>query len=188
TDESTERLEKYCAAACAKRIADEPDMIDAIWADRPAPPLGAIRLHDLRFAGEAADEKLARVRAELTKLRADALVVSDPHAIAWAFNIRGADVAHTPLPLAFAIIPQAGRPSLYIDGRKLSNEVRSSVETLADLREPPAFPRALEDLGQAKSRVRIDQATAADALARLITAHGGKAIKAPCPIGLMKAV
>jgi Xaa-Pro aminopeptidase len=188
TVEATERLEKSCAAAGAKLIAVEPDLIDAIWADRPAPPLGAVWLHDLRFAGEAADEKLARVRAELTKLRADALVVSDPHAIAWAFNIRGADVAHTPLPLAFAIIPQAGRPSLYIDGRKLSNEVRSSVETLADLREPSAFPGALEDLGQRKNRVRIDQGTAADALARLITGHGGKVIKAACPIGLMKAV
>ena len=188
TVEATERLEKSCAAAGAKLIAVEPDLIDAIWADRPAPPLGAVRLHDLRFAGEAADEKLARVRAELTKLRADALVVSDPHAIAWAFNIRGADVAHTPLPLAFAIIPQAGRPSLYIDGRKLSNEVRSSVETLADLREPSAFPGALEDLGQRKNRVRIDQGTAADALARLVTGHGGKVIKAACPIGLMKAV
>jgi Xaa-Pro aminopeptidase len=188
TVEATERLEKSCVAAGAKLIAVEPDLIDAIWADRPAPPLGAVRLHDLRFAGEAADEKLARVRAELTKLRADALVVSDPHAIAWAFNIRGADVAHTPLPLAFAIIPQAGRPSLYIDGRKLSNEVRSSVETLADLREPSAFPGALEDLGQRKNRVRIDQGTAADALARLITGHGGKVIKAACPIGLMKAV
>ena len=188
TVEATERLEKSCAAAGAKLIAVEPDLIDAIWADRPAPPLGAVRLHDLRFAGEAADEKLARVRAELTKLRADALVVSDPHAIAWAFNIRGADVAHTPLPLAFAIIPQAGRPSLYIDGRKLSNEVRSSVETLADLREPSAFPGALEDLGQRKNRVRIDQGTAADALARLITGHGGRVIKAACPIGLMKAV
>jgi len=188
TVEAVERLEKACADAGAKLIAVEPDLIDAIWADRPAPPLGAVTLHDLRFAGEAAGEKLARIRAELTKLRADALVVSDPHAIAWAFNIRGADVAHTPLPLTFAIIPQAGRPSLYIDGRKLSNEVRSCLETLADLREPSAFPGALEDLGQRKSRVRIDQGTAADALARLITSHGGKVIKAACPIGLMKAV
>ena len=56
--------------------------------------------------------------------KADALVVSDPHDVAWTFNIRGADVAHTPLPLAFAIVPREGRPALYIDGRKLTNEVR----------------------------------------------------------------
>src|SRR3954452_21247506 len=132
TVESAERLAKACAAAGAALVAVEPDLIDAIWSDRPAPPLGAVMLHDPRFAGEAAEDKLARIRAELVKLRADALLVSDPHAVAWAFNIRGADVAHTPLPLAFAVIPQAGRPALFVDGRKLSNDVRDRLEGLVD--------------------------------------------------------
>ena len=34
-------------------------------------------------------DKLARVRAEIDKAKADALIVSDPHAVAWLFNIRG---------------------------------------------------------------------------------------------------
>ena len=188
TVEGAERLGKACAAAGVTLVAVEPDLIDAIWADRPAPPLGAVTLHDVRFAGEAAEDKLARIRAEVAKLRADALVVSDPHAVAWTFNIRGADVAHTPLPLAFAIVPQAGRPSLFIDGRKLSNKVRNRLEALADLREPSDFVAALGALGRQKQTVRLDQVTAADALARLITSHGGKVTRAPCPIALMKAV
>jgi Xaa-Pro aminopeptidase len=188
TVESAERLAKACAAAGAALVAVEPDLIDAIWSDRPAPPLGPITLHDLRFAGEAAEEKFARIRAELSKLRADALVVSDPHAVAWAFNIRGSDVAHTPLPLAFAVVPQAGRPALFVDGRKLSNDVRDRLETLADVREPADFVQALATLGQARKTVRLDQATAADALARLVTSHGGKVARGPCPIALMKAV
>ena len=174
TVESAERLAKACAAVGATLVAVEPDLIDAIWSDRPSPPLGAVTLHDLRFAGEAAEDKLARIRAELVKLRADALIVSDPHAVAWAFNIRGADVAHTPLPLAFAVIPQAGRPTLFVDGRKLSNDVRDRLEGLADIREPADFVQALAALGQAHKTVRLDQATAADALARLVTTHGGK--------------
>ena len=188
TVEGAERLSKACAAAGAALVAVEPDLIAAIWADRPAAPLGAVTLHDVRFAGEAAEDKLARIRAEVAKLRADALVVSDPHAVAWAFNIRGADVAHTPLPLAFAIVPQAGRPSLYVDGRKLSNDVRNRLEVLADVREPSDFVGALGALGRQKQTVRLDQATAADALARLVTSHGGKVTRAPCPIALMKAV
>jgi Xaa-Pro aminopeptidase len=188
TVESAERLAKACAAAGATLVAVEPDLIDAIWSDRPAPPLGAVMLHDLRFAGEAAEDKLARIRAELVKLRADALVVSDPHAVAWAFNIRGADVAHTPLPLAFAVIPQAGRPALFVDGRKLSNDVRDRLESLADIREPADFVQALAALGQARKTVRLDQATAADALARLVTSHGGKIARGMCPIALMKAI
>jgi Xaa-Pro aminopeptidase len=188
TVEAVERLEKACAAVGAKLIAVEPDLIDAIWTDRPAPPLGAVKLHDLRFAGEAANEKLARIRAELAKQRAGALVVSDPHAVAWTFNIRGADIAHTPLPLAFAIVPQADRPSLYIDGRKLSNEVRNRLEALVDVCEPSDFARALEELGRQQKSVRLDQSTAAEALARLITSHGGKVSRGACPIALMKAV
>jgi Xaa-Pro aminopeptidase len=188
TVESAERLAKACAAAGAALVAVEPDLIDAIWSDRPVPPLGAVMLHDLRFAGEAAEDKLTRIRAEVVKLRADALVVSDPHAVAWAFNIRGADVAHTPLPLAFAVIPQAGRATLFVDGRKLSNDVRDRLEGLADIREPADFVQALAALGQAHKTVRLDQATAADALARLVTTHGGKVARGACPIALMKAV
>ena len=188
TIEGAERLGKACAAAGATLVAVEPDLVDAIWVDRPAPPLGAVTLHDLRFAGEAAEHKLARVRDELAKLRADALVVSDAHAVAWAFNIRGADVAHTPLPLAFAIVPREDRPALFVDGRKLSNDVRDRLEALADVREPSDFVPALAALGRDKKTVRLDQATAADALARLVVTHGGKVARGIDPIALMKAV
>src|SRR5262249_46165720 len=155
TVEGAERLGKACAAAGATLVAVEPDLIDQIWTGRPAPPLGAVTLHDERFAGEGAEAKLARIRAELAKLRADALIVSDPHAPAWAFNIRGADVGHTPLPLAFAVVPRQGRPALYVDGRKLANAVRHGLEALADVREPAEFVRALGALGQGKRTVRL---------------------------------
>ena len=188
TVESVERLAKACTASGAALVAVDPDLFDAIWPDRPSPPLGPITLHDIAFAGEAAATKLARIRPEIGKLKADALVVSDPHCVAWAFNIRGADVPHTPLPLAFAIIPREGRPALYVDGRKLANDVRPQLETLADVREPASLPGDLAALGEAKKTVRIDQATASDALARLVTSHGGKLSRGGDPIVLMKAV
>src|SRR5499426_4631093 len=188
TGEGAEKLGKACAAAGATLVALEPDPIDALWNDRPQPPLGPVTLHDLRFAGEEAVTKLARIRPEIARLRADALVISDPHNVAWTFNIRGHDVAHTPLPLAFAIVPREGRPTLYVDGRKLSNDVRSQLETLTNVREPAEFVPDLAALGKAKKTVRLDQATAADALARMIVSHGGKAPRGPDPITLMKAV
>ncbi len=52
TIEGAERFGKACAAAGAALVAVEPNLIDAIWRDRPPPPLGAVTLHDLRFAGE----------------------------------------------------------------------------------------------------------------------------------------
>jgi Xaa-Pro aminopeptidase len=188
TVESAERLGKACAAAGATLVAVEPDLFDAIWPDRPGPPLGPVKLHDARFAGEEATAKLARIRAEIGKLKADALVISDPHSVAWTFNIRGSDVTHTPLPLAFALVPRDGAPSLYVDGRKLGNEVRHALAALADVREPSALPHDLAALGAAKKTVRLDQATAADALARMISAPGGKVARGADPIALMKAV
>ena len=112
------------------------------------PPLGAVVLHDLRFAGEAAEAKLARIRAEVAKLRADALVVSDPQAVAWAFNIRGADVAHTPLPLAFAIVPKRG-PAFALCRRPQARQRRAPPPRG---RSPTCASRAdfVRDLGDAR--------------------------------------
>ncbi|HEV2955592.1 MAG TPA: aminopeptidase P family protein [Xanthobacteraceae bacterium] len=183
-----EKLAKACTAAGATLVPVETNPVDAIWSDRPAPPLGAVVLHDLRFAGEEASAKLARVAAEVDKARADALVVSDPHAVAWAFNIRGSDVAHTPVALAFARVPKEGRPALYVDGRKLTNTVRHRLEELADVRETAALAPDLAALGAAGRTVRLDQATAADVLARMVSGAGGKISPGADPIALMKAV
>jgi Xaa-Pro aminopeptidase len=188
TVEGAERLAKACAAAGASLVAVNDNPIDAVWNGRPPPPLGAVVLHDLRFAGEEAEAKLSRVRAELQKLNADALVVPDPHAVAWLFNIRGSDVPHTPVVLAFALVPKAGRPSLYIDSRKLGNEVRHRLETLADLRADEDFERDLAALGQAKQVVRLDPAACPEAIARLVADNGGTVSRGSDPIAAMKAV
>ena len=188
TVEGAEKLEKAATAAGGALEAVEPNLIDLIWADRPAPPLGPVVLHEVRYAGEAATEKLARLRPEIAKAKADVLVLSDPHAVAWTFNIRGADVAHTPLPLSFATVPREGRPSLYVDARKLTNEVRDALERLAQVRDPEALVDDLAALGRAHVTVRLDQATAADALARIVSHNGGKITRGADPVALMKAV
>lgn len=188
TADGAEKLAKACNTANATLVAVDSNPVDAIWTDRPAPPLGAIVLHDLRFAGEEPGTKLERIRSELKKLRADAFVVSDPQDVAWTFNIRGADVAHTPLPLAFAIIRGEGRPSLYVDARKLGNDVRDSLERIADLRAPDDLTRDLTELGKQHKIIRFDQASAADALVRIVTEAGGKPARGPDPVAPMKAV
>jgi Xaa-Pro aminopeptidase len=183
-----EKLAKAAEVAGAKLVPVETNPVDAVWSDRLSPPLGPVVLHDLRFAGEDASAKLKRVAAEVAKARADALVVSDAHAVAWAFNIRGSDVTHTPLPLAFATVPKEGRPALYVDSRKLTNAVRHRLEELADVREPSALEPDLAAIGAGGRTVRLDQATAADALARIVTGAGGKVSRGPDPIALMKAI
>ena len=188
TIDGAERLTRACVNAGGTAVATEPNPIDALWTDRPAPPAGAVTLHDFRYAGEYPASKLTRIRGEIATLRADALVMSDPHSIAWTFNIRGADVAHSPIPLCFAIVPQDGRPTLYIEGAKLSNAVRHKIEELAAVREPDDFIRDLKALGTVKRTVRLDQATGADAVSRIISGAGGKVTRGSDPVALMKSV
>jgi Xaa-Pro aminopeptidase len=186
TADQVERFRQACAAAGAELVAVDRNPIDALWRDRPAPPAGKIVLRDITLAGESAADKIGRVRTELGKLRADALVVSDPQNVAWTFNIRGSDIAHTPLALAFAVVPREGRPALYVDGAKLDNEVRAALEDVADVRTPEELAR---DFAAFKDKsVRLDSASAADALAQEIAAQGGKPARGVDPITLMKAV
>jgi Xaa-Pro aminopeptidase len=187
TADAVRSLEKACTAAGAELVPTDDNPVDAIWADRPAPPLGPVTLHDVRYAGEPAAKKLERVNEELRKLKSDALIVSDPHAVAWLFNIRGSDVSHTPLPLSFALLRRDGRPKLYIDGRKLSNEVRATLEAVAEVCAPADLDSDIAALGAAKATVRLDQATAADALARRVSTAGGRAASGPDPIAMLKA-
>ena len=132
TPESVERLAKACRAAGGELVAVETNPIDAIWTDRPGPPLAPIRAHPERLAGERAAAKLKRVGEALKG--ADGLLVSDAHSVAWLFNIRGGDVAHTPLPLAFAYAPRDGRPTLFVDARKLTEAIGARLGRFAESR------------------------------------------------------
>src|SRR5581483_1005653 len=99
TEENAEKLRAACNSVGATLVPLADNPIDALWRDRPAPPQGRVALHDLNFAGESAASKLKRICTDLEKSRTDLLLVTDPQNVAWTFNIRGADVAHTPLVL-----------------------------------------------------------------------------------------
>jgi Xaa-Pro aminopeptidase len=188
TVDGAERLAKACAAAGASLVAVADNPIDAIWTDRPPSPAGAVVLHDLRYAGESAEQKLASVRGAIEKASADTLVVGDPHAVSWLFNIRGSDIAHTPVVLAFALVPREGRPALYVDGRKLGNDVRHRLEEIADVRASAEFERDLAALGSARRKVRLDPSSAPEAVARLVADGGGTILRGSDPIAPLKAV
>jgi len=188
TTAAAERLAAACAKAGAELIAVESNPLDSVWTERPAPPLGPVAVQGPQFSGEAETDKLRRIRIEIIRLGVDALVLSDSHAVAWTFNIRGADVSHTPLPLSYALVPKDGRPVVFIDHRKLSNSVRDHLEKTADVAEPEALTPELTRLAQRGASIALDSATAADALSRLIDAAGGKAVRGTDPVSLLKAV
>ncbi|MFL5006600.1 MAG: aminopeptidase P family protein [Microvirga sp.] len=182
------KLKRAVAQAGAALAAVEINVVDVIWLERPPPPKASVRPHPEELAGETSAAKLARIREQLAKAKLDALVVSDPHNLAWTFNIRGGDVAHTPLPLGYAVIPAEGRPTVFLDPAKVTNEAGAAIGAVADIARQETLPGALEALGSAKAKVRIDAESGAVALVRRIESAGGAADVGPDPISLMKAV
>jgi Xaa-Pro aminopeptidase len=187
TVDGVAKLEKAVSAAGGELVAVAKNPIDALWSDRPAPPAAPVKAHRADFAGEDTAHKLARIQEALTKAKVDALVVSDPHALAWTFNIRGGDVEHTPLPLGYAIVPREGRPTVFLAPEKVTNEAGDAIGAVGEIAPPAALEQQLQALGAAKAKVRLDSTTAAAALATLIRNAGGTPDAGTDPIALMKA-
>ena len=184
TPESVERFAKVCARAGASLAPIDENPIDAIWTDRPAEPLAQVHMHPARLAGQDVRHKLMSVQGALDR---DGLLVSDPHNVAWLFNIRGGDVGHTPLPLSFAFVPKEGRPTLFLDARKLSNAMRARLSGMTEIEEPARLVAFVQELGTAKRRIAFDAATSPALLPQTLRESGGDAAVASDPIALMKA-
>ncbi|RVA85748.1 aminopeptidase P family protein, partial [Mesorhizobium sp. M7A.F.Ca.US.006.04.2.1] len=138
--------------------------IDIIWKDQPDAPVAPVELHPIGFAGELAKDKLARLAAAIAKDGATHAVLTDPSSIAWAFNIRGGDVPHTPLALGFAILAADGSHQLFMDKRKFSRQVAAYLTQLAEPHEPGEFEAAITALAKSGAKIALDPVLAADRL------------------------
>ena len=185
TQSAIDQFTAACSQVEADLVPTQPNPIDAIWSDRPGEPIGAVTIHPLRFSGESARAKISRVQSTISKV--DGILISDPHNIAWLFNIRGSDVAHTPLPLGFAYVPGQGRPALFLDRRKLSEAVRGRLDTIADIHEPAELAGFISALGGRGSRVGFDSSTSPLALIQILESAGGKPKSGPDIVGVLKA-
>ena len=86
------------------KLADCAELIDQAWEGRPTISLAPAYTLSSELAGESAAERIARVRAELDKESCKAIVLSALEDVAWLFNIRGSDVLHLPVALAYAVV------------------------------------------------------------------------------------
>ena len=116
-----DRLARQCGAAGATLVAETDNPVDALWGgDRPAQPLSRpFRMPD-RVAGAGMADKIADLDARLDKAGCDALVISRADAVNWLVNIRGTDLANTPINLLFALYHRENGLILLGDMAKLA--------------------------------------------------------------------
>ncbi|GAB6168640.1 aminopeptidase P family protein [Clostridium carnis] len=103
------------------------DLLEECWSNRGNLPKEKIFLHDVKFAGKSAKEKIKEVREYMEGVNAKNYIISSLDDIAWLFNIRGNDVKFNPVALAYAIISD-NKANLYIDMDKIDENILLSLK------------------------------------------------------------
>jgi Xaa-Pro aminopeptidase len=184
-------IERLAAALKAKAITLKPvnhNLVDRLWGgDRPAPPANPVTVHPQKLAGRSAHDKIADIQQRLKADGHDAVVLTLSDSVAWAFNIRGSDIPHIPVALAFAIVPQNGKPELFLSPDRLDTSARAHIEAFAKLGAPEALADRLKAFRKTKKRMRLDPNTAAAWFARML-GGASRVARGPDPCLALKAV
>lgn len=186
TPDAIARIETTAASAGVTLKAVEVNLVDLAWTDRPPAPMATIRPHAAELTGKAHGEKIDALARALSADGVDAAVITDPASVAWAFNIRGGDVACTPLPLGRAIILADGTADLFIAPEKADPALHMHLGNIVRVHDEARFDAALAELGG--KRVRIDPATASAHVFNVCAAAGAVIKRGPDPAALPRAI
>ena len=168
-------------------LVPHPNLVDSIWNDRPGAPVSTIEFLGHNRAGQTSADKIREIQASLAGDHADAAVLTLPESICWLFNMRGRDVPNTPFVLGFALVPQAGEPTLYLDAAKITDELRQSLSGIAAVEASSNLADALKALGAEGKAVLIDPSSAPEAVAVSLKDAGAKLIEKRDPVLLPKS-
>lgn len=165
-------------------VRDNP--IDRVWADRPEASKAALAVHPERLAGRSSADKRQAIADWLTEQKADAAVLAALDSIAWTFNVRGTDVSHTPVALAYALVHADGTANLFVAGEKVTPELRQHLGNGVRLHERAAFEDALKSL--AGKTVAVDPERSVAAIFEALEGAGAKVVTVRDPTVLPRAI
>lgn len=160
------------------------DALAEIWTDRPQLPDDKVVMQPLKYAGEDAVSKLARVRRETLLRHADALLVSALDSIAWILNLRGSDVHCNPVFVSYLLIEQDSA-TLFVDKRKLTTDVKAYLSRLhVGTDDYDNIKKAVSHYSG--YNILLDPSETAFSLCMLVKA--GRMVSAASPVPAMKAI
>jgi len=168
--------------------AAEGNLIDAIWHNRPALPRGAVSLQPLSLTGRTAEDKLAEIRAKTAAANARACLLTDPASIAWAFNIRGCDIAHTPVALGFALLPVHDKAIIFMDAEKFSPEVKNALAPVAEIAAPQSIAGHIAAICRNGGGLMADNRSCPEIFRLMAKQAGGQIVNAENPVLLPRAI
>ena len=174
------------AAKGATLVPITRNPVDVVWADRPALSLAKVEIYDTELAGRSAADKRGEIADWLTKQGLDATVMTALDSIAWTFNLRGDDVTHTPVGLAFAILHADATADLFVAPEKIDDSVRAALGNGVRLHSRESFAPMLA--GLSGKRIASDPERAVVAVFDALTKGGAKIVEARDPAVFAKAI
>lgn len=158
--------------------------VDTIWTDRPGLPSDPVFLHDVKYAGRDAADKMKQVLAQTLEQGATSIIITDLTDVAWTLNIRSSDVSCTPVATSFLYLAETGAV-LFINPAKIDDEVRAYLAANnVEVAPYESVVGYLENL-PATATVLVEPSRVA---ARLRDALGARAVSGASPVALLKAV
>lgn len=109
------------------RYAETLDLVGELWTDRPPFPAHPIWELDERYAGRSRADKLRFLREKLAALGADWHLLSSLDDVAWLYNLRGGDVAYSPVFYSYTLL-SADHAILYAAPEAIPAELRARLE------------------------------------------------------------
>ncbi|SHE39702.1 aminopeptidase P family protein [Clostridium fallax] len=141
-----ELKEKFEAKGIKIKVQD--DLIDKIWKDRPSMPCSKLFIHDVKYSGKAAKEKIQEVRERLKEEGLTDYLLASLDDIAWLLNLRGDDVPHNPVFLSYLLMSM-DNCTLYIDKRKIDDTIINYLkENGVDVKDYDDIKNDLETLNK----------------------------------------
>jgi Xaa-Pro aminopeptidase len=160
--------------------------VDAVWADQPVMSRAKVKVYDTELAGRSAADKRTEIADWLTREGLDATVMTALDSIAWTFNLRGDDVTHTPVGLAFAILHADATADLFVASEKIDDTVRAALGNGVRLHDRQAFAPMLALMSG--KRIASDPERAVTAVFDALAKGGAHIVEARDPAVLAKAI
>jgi Xaa-Pro aminopeptidase len=174
------------AEKAAELVAVARNPIDAIWDDKPEPSKARLIVHPDRLAGKSSAAKRQDMADWLKDRKADSAVLSALDSIAWTFNVRGADVEHTPVALSFAVVHDDGTADLFVAPEKIGDEVRQHLGNGVRVHDRAGFEPFL---GTLRGRTVVaDPERAVAAIFEALEQAGARVLAKRDPAVLPKAI
>ena len=102
--QTMEDIRNLREAVPGAEIFPVPDLLDALWENRPAVPVSPIITLGEDLVGESRESKLSWLRKWLVMQGMDAIILSSLDEIAWLLNVRGSDIEYNPLVISYLLV------------------------------------------------------------------------------------